>query len=537
MSNMPLESAQEESVEARPKTSRVRRNLNVAYVSAMGAATAGLAYVRLLWQPVMGAAMQNVVTYGIIVLAALASLVWLLVGSPFRRATALKVVGLVAALSVGAVAAIRDVDFDGDMAATVRFRWEPTPEERLLEHRRRQNQEQVLSPLETTAEIDVEDMPAYRGHDRSGTVTGPRLAQDWQSTALRQLWMQPCGGGYSSFAVVGQALVTLEQRGPNEALVCYDASTGIERWVVEYPAAFDETMGGPGPRATPTVENGRVYSLGAEGDLLAVELTTGELIWQVDLLPGESANATWAMAGSPLVVDGLVIVEAGGPAGDGLIAYDEKTGDVRWQRPGAERLVEPEINNRAGYSSPMLVVIDGFPQVLIFDGEGLRSHVPQTGELLWFHEFKTGEAVSVAQPVLLEGNRVFLSVSYAVGCCMIQVSRQDLAWNTTELWSNINMKCKFTSPVLHDGFLYGLDEGILVCLDPATGKRRWKKGRYGHGQILLTNDQLVICTEQGDLVLVAPDPDEFREITRFSALPSRKVWNPHALSRGDRLRP
>src|SRR5690606_28059945 len=144
----------------------------------------------------------------------------------------------------------------------------------------------------------------------------------------------------------------------------------------------------------------------------------------------------------------------------------------------------------------------------IFDGQGLRGHVPETGGELWFHEFSNDAGVNVAQPLILEGNRIFLSQSYGVGCRMIGVEHDDGRWNTSVRWENLNMKCKFTTPVFHDGFIYGLDEGILVCLDPETGERKWKRGRYGHGQILITNDQLLILTERGDLVLVDPDPEQ-----------------------------
>jgi outer membrane protein assembly factor BamB len=183
--------------------------------------------------------------------------------------------------------------------------------------------------------------------------------------------------------------------------------------------------------------------------------------------------------------------------------------------------------------------IDGVRQLLIFDGEGLRSHVPETGEQLWFHPFSNDAGVSVAQPVVWEDGRIFLAMSYGIGCEMIRVARNESGWQPPEvLWKNLNMKCKFTSPVLHEGFLYGLDEGVLVCLDPETGKRQWKggkegtRGRFYHGQILLTNGQILGFTERGELVLVDANPQAYRELAVLSVFNSRKVWNPLALSRG-----
>ncbi|MCA9112035.1 MAG: PQQ-binding-like beta-propeller repeat protein, partial [Planctomycetaceae bacterium] len=183
--------------------------------------------------------------------------------------------------------------------------------------------------------------------------------------------------------------------------------------------------------------------------------------------------------------------------------------------------------------------IDGVEQILIFDGEGLRSHDVTTGQQLWFHPFRNDPGVSVAQPIVFEDGRIFLAMSYGVGCTMIRVSRNGEAWaEPVGLWSNKNMKCKFTSPVLHDGYLYGLDEGILVCIDPETGERKWKggddglRGRFYHGQILLTNDLIVGFTEKGELVLVEPNPEEYRELANLPVFDTKKVWNPLALSRG-----
>lgn len=528
----------EQPSEARPEVSpdrsalvRVARYATIGYAAVMVAAAAGLAFVQYVWDPVMGPAMQNVVSYGIVLLSLSVTVLWLVLFSPFRWKTLLLGFAGVALLVGAGAAAVREIEFDGDMGLVAHYRWEATSAERLAAHRTRS----TTAPTAVSAEellIDDEDMPAYRGSARDGIVTGPRLSQDWEHEPPPQLWRQPCGGGYASFAVVGDFAVTLEQRGASEAIVCYSAASGAERWLHEYPASFQEAMGGPGPRATPTIHDGAVYSYGAKGDLVCLDLATGELRWHADALPDGATNAEWGMSSSPLIVEDLAIVEAGGPEGDGLVAFERAGGDVVWERPGVERLRDGAGRNRAGYSSPVLVTIGGVRQVLIFDGEGLRSHVPETGEELWFHEFSNGPGVNVAQPILLDGNRIFLSQSYSVGCRMIEVRHEDDQWQTDVLWDNLNMKCKFTSPVLHEGYLYGLDEGILVCLDPETGERMWKRGRYGHGQVLLTHGQLVILSERGDVVLVDATPDRLQEITRFTAIESPKVWNPHALAAG-----
>lgn len=502
---------------------------------------AGIGGLILIWsiEPVMGRGMQIAVTYGIVVLSCLAVLVWLAAFSSFRWSTLGAAFAILMLIAVAGASAVRSIEFDGDMQMILHYRWEPTQQELVQQHRQAAAASAINSGPVKLAPISELDAPAYRGAGRDGVIVGPPLKHDWQNDPPRELWRQPCGGGYSSFSIVDQSLVTLEQRGENETVVCYDAATGYERWSYQYPARFSEVLGGVGPRATPTIDEGTVFSYGALGDLVALDLLTGDVKWSKDLLPEGLPVVMWGMSSSPLVIGEQVIVEVGGPDGDGLVSVHRDTGDVLWQRPGVDRLSEPGADNRAGYSSPVSVVIQEVEQILIFDGAGLRSHDPVTGEQLWFAPFENSPGVNVAQPILFDDGRIFLSMSYTVGCEMIRVSRDGEQWNKPEvLWKNRNMKCKFTSPVLHEGYLYGLDEGILVCLDPQTGERMWKggrdgtRGRFYHGQLLLTNGQIVGFTERGDLVLVEPTPQEYREVASFKAIDTRKVWNPPTLSRG-----
>ncbi|MCA9026013.1 MAG: PQQ-like beta-propeller repeat protein [Planctomycetaceae bacterium] len=504
------------------------------------AAAGGLVFVWGIWDPVWGRGMQISVTYGIVVLSSLILLLWFALFSTFRWSSIAGAFALLVLLAGGLAYSVREVEFSGDMEMILHSRWKPTQDQLVQQHREAQNHAEV--PETQTWDVSVisdEDAPAYRGVHRDGIIIGPPLRTDWTAEPPTELWRQPCGGGYSSFSVVDDFLVTLEQRGDNEAIVCYDTSTGYERWVYEYPASFSEPLGGWGPRSTPTIDGDTVFSFGALGDAVAVDLLTGEVRWSRDLLAENRKPVQWGMCGSPLVVGEQVIFEAGGPEGDGLISLNRDTGEVLWQRPGIDLLNAPEVKNRAGYSSPQLDTIDGVEQILIFDGEGLRSHDVTTGEQLWFHPFRNDPGVSVAQPIVFEDGRIFLAMSYGVGCTMIRISRNGEAWaEPEELWSNKNMKCKFTSPVLHDGYLYGLDEGILVCIDPETGERKWKggddglRGRFYHGQILLTNDLIVGFTEKGELVLVEPNPEEYRELANLPVFDTKKVWNPLALSRG-----
>src|SRR5262249_23708340 len=157
----------------------------------------------------------------------------------------------------------------------------------------------------------------------------------------------------------------------------------------------------------------------------------------------------------------------------------------------------------------------------------------ETGQELWKHSYPTYQGINVAQPVVLEGNRVFISAGYGHGCALLQIQEVDSQWSVQQLWpsesNNLAMRCKFTSPVLHDGYLDGLDEGVLVCLDPKTGKRKWKEGRYQHGQLLLSDDLLVIFSEDGKLALVEANPEAYQELGKIDVFKEEKNWNHLAL--------
>lgn len=514
----------------------------------------GQVWVWKFWDPLHGASMQNMVTVSMGIVTCVVLLVWILCLSRMKWLAAIPLSMLILLPAGVLLGSIRRVEFTGDMRPVLHFRWEPTELERIQSAPQLPVPETAATEAEFPA-VRPEDFAEYRGTHRDGVVTGPPLRQDWSDASALEMWRSPCGGGYSSFAVVDDYAVTIEQWGDEEAIVCYSLETGGKRWTQTYPAHFQEAMGGPGPRSTPTIHQGFVFTLGAYGDLHCWKLLDGERVWSVNILTdngllwpsGEDRRQvpTWAIAGSPLIVDELVVVNAGGPKGNGLVAYKFETGERVWQGAGLNTNVSQDAENRAGYSSPMLVELDGVRQIINFDGVGLWGCVPESGAKLWSHRFDGGSGgdpgrVNVAQPLLQGENRVFISASYGRGCAMLKIERQNGHWQAARLWPdeedvNLELRSKFTSPVLHEGFIYGLDEGIMVCLDPESGERLWKRGRFGHGQLLLTNGQMVVLSEYGELVLVDPDPEGLREITRFEALPGEKTWNPPVLVRGRAL--
>ena len=450
--------------------------------------------------------------------------IWLLAlsGYSWRWRLSVFLVSLLIIVGAGRFC-IRGVRFTGDMFPIVRFRWDRNRDALLEAHRR--HQAIAADPAAITpARVKTAAFPEYRGPHRDGTVHGPALARDWKPHPPRMLWRQPIGGGYAAFAIAGPIGVTIEQRRDQEAVVCYDMASGQEHWVHAYPAHFSESLGGDGPRATPTIAEDSVFSLGATGRLVCLELTTGKLKWEVNILT-DNDNLTWGMSGSPLVYDQFVVVNPGSQrntaTGHALVAYDRMTGRQVWSGG----------NTKAGYSSPMLANLAGQRQILLLDGEMVAGYDPQSGRELWRFAWQTMQDINVAQPLVLDGDRVFISSGYDKGCAMLRVAESAGHWAVEPLWQNHNMRCKFTSPVAYNGFLYGLDEGILTCVAQQTGERKWRDGRYGHGQLLLADDLLVVLSENGKLALVEANPQRHRELGSIQALEG-KTWNNPALADG-----
>ena len=341
----------------------------------------------------------------------------------------------------------------------------------------------------------------FRGPGRDGHYRERPILTAWPAGGLTPIWKQPVGGGYASFVIARGRAFTIEQRGPEEVVAAYDVATGRELWTQAWTAEFREFMGGDGPRSTPTWSDGRVFALGALGELRALDDASGRVLWRTNILEDNGAiHPYWGIATSPLVVDQTIIVTAGGTNGRSVVAYDRRTGVRAWSA----------LDDRAAYSSPMLVTLDGVRQILVFSASRLMGLAPQDGEVLWEYPWTTQFEVNASQPLLIGDNRVFISTGYGTGAAVIELSRTGERFSVREVWRNIRMKNQFTSSVLHEGFIYGLDESILACVDAATGNLMWKGGRYGYGQVLLASGHLIVLSEDGDLALVRATPERAR---------------------------
>jgi outer membrane protein assembly factor BamB len=455
-------------------------------------------------------------------------------------------------LACGAFTLLRTGGITGEGDSDFHWRWTQTPEERLLAQAQAGTETDrapvapppapAAAPAETRPPTQASDQPAaltsapaaattsektaawhgFRGPARDGIIRGARIETNWSASPPVELWRRPIGPGWSSFAVRGDLLYTQEQRGDDEVVACYKVATGKPVWRHRDATRFWESNGGAGPRGTPTLSNGRVYTLGATGILNVLDAGNGAVVWSRNAASDTLAKLPgWGFSSSPLVVDDVVIVAAAGQ----LVAYDVATGDRRWIGPARGE----------SYSSPHLLIIDGVAQILLMSGAGATSVTPADGTLLWEYPWP---GAAIVQPAQVADGDVLISTASAsggIGTRRIAVAHGPEGWTVEERWTSIGLKPYFNDFVVHDGHAFGFDGSILACIDLKDGKRTWKGGRYGYGQLVLLPDQdvLLVLSEEGELALVAAVPGQFTELARVPGVEG-KTWN-HPVLVGDVL--
>src|SRR5258705_3717502 len=422
-------------------------------------------------------------------------------------------------LACGVFTLIRTGGLTADFRNDFHWRWTKTPEELLLARAGDEPLAQTPLSLAPAAVAAGADWPGCRGPKRDGIVRGVQIKTDWSASPPVEIWRRPIGPGWSSFAVRSGRLFTQEQRGDDEIVACYEVNTGKPVWRHSDAARFWESNAGPGPRATPTLSNGRVYTLGATGIMNVLDESTRAVVWSRNAVSDTGAKIPgWGIAGSPLVVNDVVIVAASGS----LVAYDLATGNPRWFGP----------KGGGSYSSPQLLTIDGIPQILLLSAKGATSVGLADGKLLWEHAWPGSPIV---QPNLTENGDILISVSDSSGTRRLGVSHGSSGWTVEERWTSEDLNPFFNDLVVPNALAFGFDGSILACIDLADGKLKWKGGRYGHGQLVLLRDQnvLVVLSEAGDLALVKATPHQYTELANFPAIKG-KTWN-HPVLAGDVL--
>lgn len=470
-------------------------------------------------------AMANILTLIFGFIAALTLLVWFCFLSGYARLVRwISFAAVLTAVGVAA-AALRFEGVDGNMVPAFAPRWQPASDQAIGKL-----QPSAANPAADLLTTTNDDFPQFLGPERNAWLPGPDLDRNWDANPPRLLWRRPIGAGWSAFAVVGSHAVTLEQRGEEEWVTCYEVAAGEPVWGHAIVARHYNPLGGLGPRSTPTIHGGKVYALGATGVLRCLNGKDGTLVWQDDLRKRyglsdaeDEAMIQWGRAASPLIVDDLVVVPAGGPAGQAksLVAFHKKSGDVVWE--GGD--------SQIGYSSPALATIAGVRQILIVNEAEVTAHAPESGEVLWSHPWpgKSMQDANSSQAVPVTGDRVLLSKGYGGGAELLQLTADNNGkLHVASLWKNKQiLQTKFTNVVVHGGHIFGLSDGYLECVELETGRKTWKKSRqahFGHGQILGVGELILVQAEEGEVALVEADPERFMELGRFAALDG-KTWN------------
>ena len=377
-------------------------------------------------------------------------------------------------------------------------------------------------------QIAPADWPQFRGPSQDSRVVGATIRTDWAENPPKEMWRKRIGPGWGTFSVVGDYLFTQEQRGPNEAVICLKADSGEQVWAYESPARFEDGNAGAGPRATPTVNEGSVFAFGATGKLVRLNASTGEKVWEVDapkVTETKPPPQFWGYASSPYVANGLVVVFInGGVTGKGTAAFKVSDGSLAWASG---------IGNH-GYCTAHRATICGVDQILMPSDKGLEAYELATGSILWTHKWPT-PANRSTQPILLGNDELLLSTGYSLGVRKLKITKSGSDWNVVTVWESNKLRPYFNDAVQHNGLVYGFDDSSFVCLDPVTGKHKWKEGsKYGFGQVALLADQnlLVVMSEKaGTVSIVNANGDEFEELATFKALEG-KTWNHPVVNRG-----
>jgi outer membrane protein assembly factor BamB len=472
----------------------------------------------------------------------LALVLWAVLSQHFSTRTRYATMAASILVACGVWTLVRTGGFTGEFKNDLHWRWTPTPEERLLS----QSAAEPLTPrvapetatlpakplikpdtatpkskkeipvkpgappaTRTTTQTSVE-WDGFRGPHRDGAIPGVRIETDWTVSPPVEIWRRPIGPGWSSFAVRDDLVYTQEQRGPDEIVACYRFTTGQPVWTHRDAARFWESNAGAGPRSTPTLGKGRVYTLGATGVLNALNATNGAVVWSRNAASDANAKVpVWGFSSSPLLLDDIVVVALGGQ----LVAYDLATGSPRWFGPRGD----------GGYSSPHLFTRDGVRQILFLNGSGAVGVAPADGKVLWEHSWP---GVPIVQPALTGDGDVLINAGDKSGIRRLAVAPAPDGWHVAERWTSAGLKPYFNDFVVHDGHAFGFDGSILSCIDLKDGQRKWKGGRYGHGQLVVVADQnmLLVLSEDGELALVRAVPDRYTEVARFPAIQG-KTWN------------
>lgn len=374
---------------------------------------------------------------------------------------------------------------------------------------------------QTKTETSVNDWHQFLGPQRNGISSETGLLETWPAGGLKELWRSDGGVGMSGLAIVRDCLLTLIQRDEKQSLVAMNAETGERLWQTAIAPAYQNQMG-DGPRSTPTIWGDKVFVLSGEGIVAAVNFGDGKVLWSKNMLEElQGKPADYGMACSPLVVGDRVIVIIGAPQAT-VVALDTSSGKLAWSAG----------NDAAGYSSPALLNVAGGKQIVVFTGSSVLGLAPTSGTVLWRYPYETDYHCNIATPLAHVG-RVFVSSGENHGSALLELKPIGKMFEIKPVWESQGttsvLRNEWQTSILLDGYLYGFDNvgsagpiTHLTCINARTGQRAWQQARFGKGNLIAADGQLIISTMKGELVVVRATPQGYEEIGRQPVLGSTR---------------
>ena len=360
----------------------------------------------------------------------------------------------------------------------------------------------------------------WRGPHHNGISHETDWICEFPRSGPKILWRQRIGVGFSSLSVADERVYTMSNDGGRDLVLCLDAEKGTILWSSGYPADLAGGKYEGGPSATPTVHQGRVYTLGKAGQMLCLDARTGKTVWtrKITDLTGIKAPR-YGFAGSPLILGDQVILNAGAAGA----AFQKDTGTPLWTSRGV-----------GGYASPVPFQLGGRPSVLLFGQRNLIAVDPaSSGRSLWGHPWKTEDDVNAADPIIVR-DRIFASSGYGAGCAMFQL----INGAPRHIWQSKALRSHFNPGVALGNFVYGIDgqatgraNNSLVCVNLATGRRMWERQRFGFGSLIAAGGRLIVLTELGELIILEANPHAYTELA-YARVLGKRCWTTPALSGG-----
>lgn len=411
---------------------------------------------------------------------------------------------------------------DGGFNADLSWRWDKTAEQKYVESLSMNEANKAAKPPAALVASEG-DWLGFRGPGGNSVYTGEPIAEDWNANPPPLKWKRPIGPGWSSVVVVGNYLFTQEQRDQLEVVTAHDIQNeGNTIWEFSEDARFEESIAGAGPRATPLFHDGLVYVVGATGSVNCLDAATGEKKWHKAMVAKDVKTPEWGYSSSPILVGNKIVTMPGKPDDHAVVAFDATTGEEAWAAAKGQH----------SYTSAHFATICGVPQVLAFTSAGLIALEPDTGKILWQYDWNMKDVARCVQPYV-DGDTVTISTFMGNDMRKLKITKDDDKWSHEVLWHSTDLKPYFNDMVVQDGVAYGFDNKIFACIDLKDGKRKWKGGRYGNGQVLLLAQQkkLLVQAETGEVALLEANPEKLVEVAKFKAL-NGKTWNHPVVAHG-----